>query len=158
MRAYIIGDEPETPEEAATPQASYVLGEVYSVDGDDRMVRRRRRAVEREMAGMAAQAAEEDAIADSLNEPPDETLASAIEAAQEDHAAHVKLQLLQAEIDARRRDEADRVAQQWINEQHEQEIADSDAAALVSPNVVQSTEEIPGPEQKRKRRKKCNSD
>ena len=62
LRPYVLGDEPEAPDEDAAPQASYVLGEVYGVDGDDRLVRRRRRAVERQMVEMSAQAAEEDAI------------------------------------------------------------------------------------------------
>ena len=107
--------------------------DTYDVDDDNRHQRRQRRGIER----MAAQAAQEDAIADSLNEP-DEMLASAIAAGQEDHAAHVKLQLLQAEIDARRRDEADRVGQLLADGVDEQEIADS--------------EEMPEQKRERKRR------
>ncbi len=104
------------------------------------------------MAGMAAEVAEEDAISDSLNEPPDETLASAIEQAREDHEAHVGLQLKQAEIDARRLDDADQLAQAWVDEPLLEENG-SDAAELV-PNVVEcEPEKMPEQKRERKRRK-----
>ena len=154
LRPYVVGDEPEAPDEDAAPQATYILGEVYNVDGADHLVRRRRRAVERQMVEMSAQAAEEDALHEEFDAPLDETLASAVQQAQSDHAADVALQLAQLQIDARRADAAQEAGQQWVEEQHEQEIADSDAAALVSPSLVQSEPEaMPADPKPRKKRK-----
>ena len=141
---YIIRHSNAEPEPEVV--TNFQMNTVYGVDQDDRL---RRRHVERQATEQAAAADFQDAIeaqlADEI-ENPDETVASALALAAEDHQASVGLQRAQAEAAARRREMDEEAARQFIAEQ--------DAMLVDDDSVVPAEEQIPvapGPRKMRKR-------
>ena len=103
LRPLVVTGEPEEAEEPPGPRGSFVLNEIYEVDDDNRLGRRLRRKVERQIEELEDENAraewiEEQAVA--AGELPPEVAAEL----QDAHDSHIEMQRAQAQADANRAD------------------------------------------------------
>jgi hypothetical protein len=148
VRPYVIRNA-EAPSEPVSHERdlSFRLHQSYGVDSEGY----RFGDVDRQAAQMESVEAERARIEAAMNQPPDQTVADALELARIDHATNIERQKAQTEATARRQD----AEQAWIREQQERDAANADVDGFSSASD-QPAEDLEQPKPKKMRKRFLN--